>query len=172
MSDLSTDEHHILIIEDDAHAASIAARGVLSAFDQIGVSCCCHEAASMQEGLERLKAQHMDAIVLDLMLPDCSGLNCVYMLKKHYPRTPVVITSNMTDLDMAMDALRLGAQDFLLKEACLHPTFIGRAILFSLERSKHNYAVEFDQSLEALHQMIYSRADSEMLHAEGSPPGV
>lgn len=71
---------------------------------------------------ERLKSAHtflqdssFDLIMLDLSLPEANGLNSFLEIKGSYPTIPVVILSGQTDHETAIQAVQLGAQDYLSK---------------------------------------------------------
>ncbi len=66
-------------------------------------------------GLDLLKTERFDVVLLDLGLPDARGLKAVKEINKSYPELPIVIISGYSDIDMIQDALQSGAQEFLVK---------------------------------------------------------
>lgn len=71
-------------------------------------------AIRLDQALSQL-SQHIDIILLDLSLPDSSGISTFNSIIKHAGKTPVVILSGLTDTKLALDAITLGAQDYLIK---------------------------------------------------------
>ncbi len=92
--------------------------------------------------LERLHELEpdIDAILLDLGLPDSQGLDTFQQVQRHAPQIPIVVISGLDDEQLAVQAVRQGAQDYLVK---------GRVNADLLWRSLH-YAVERRRLEEAL----------------------
>jgi cyclic di-GMP phosphodiesterase len=76
----------------------------------------CREAASGQEALALLKSgEQFDLMLTDLMMPDMDGAELMGRTKKNDPDLPVVIVSAVHDVSVALQTLRDGASDYLLK---------------------------------------------------------
>lgn len=73
------------------------------------------EASTAREGLQLLENQKFDLIFLDLQMPDRSGLEILPEIRQKYPNTPVLILTANGSLEKAIEALKLGARDYLLK---------------------------------------------------------
>jgi DNA-binding NtrC family response regulator len=73
------------------------------------------EAACLAEAQEALLAQRFDAILLDLYLPDGSGLEWISGFRISYPDIPLIIISGHGDIPIAVEAMRMGADNFLTK---------------------------------------------------------
>src|SRR5713226_5560642 len=67
------------------------------------------------EGLERVADVRPDVILLDLRLPDQSGLDVLRQLRQIDARIPVVVVTVVRSADSAIEAMRQGAYDYLLK---------------------------------------------------------
>lgn len=78
-------------------------------------------AASAAEGLRLAASQRPDVIVLDLALPDLPGLEVFRRLREIDARTPVIFITGHGTTDTAIEAMRLGAFDYLLKPLELGP---------------------------------------------------
>ena len=72
-------------------------------------------AQTAAEGLERVAAACPDVILLDLRLPDQSGLDILRQLRRIDARIPVVMVTVARSADSAIEAMRHGAYDYLLK---------------------------------------------------------
>lgn len=73
------------------------------------------EAATGQEGLNILKKICFDLVFLDLKLPDLDGLEALPQIRQLCPDTPVLILTAHASLESAIEAVRLGARDYILK---------------------------------------------------------
>jgi DNA-binding NtrC family response regulator len=72
-------------------------------------------AAKGEEAVEMMAGKHFDIIVTDLLMPGLDGFQVLKEGKKKDPGTMVIILTGYGDMESAVDALRLGADDFLQK---------------------------------------------------------
>ena len=72
-------------------------------------------AASGAEALTRLESERFDVIVSDLVMPGMDGSELVQRVKELWPDQDVVVVTSVGDLKTAIDAMKLGASDYLLK---------------------------------------------------------
>src|SRR5919199_406340 len=72
-------------------------------------------AATGAEGLERIRAGPPDVVLLDLLLPDQSGLEVYQQIRRIDARIPVIFVTIAKTADTAIEAMRQGAYDYLLK---------------------------------------------------------
>lgn len=126
---------HILLIEDSLADARFL-REVLkgSAFTQ----SCLYHASRLHDAIEVLTGEQIDMILLDLTLPDSYGLASLDALTAQAPHLPIVVLTNTNDDDLAVRAVRHGAQDYLIKRQ-VTPDVLVRALRYALERK---YAAE------------------------------
>ncbi len=68
-----------------------------------------------QEALDALKKDKYDLVLLDLMLPKIDGFGVLAALKERHDKTPVIVTSNLSQEDDAKKVKDLGAIDYLVK---------------------------------------------------------
>lgn len=80
-----------------------------------------------------------DVVVLDLNLPDSMGLETFSSLHQRFPNTPVVILSGQDDEEVAVDAVRKGAQDYVPKGSVDAPLLV-RSLLYAIERNGRHLA--------------------------------
>jgi DNA-binding NtrC family response regulator len=66
-------------------------------------------------GVEMVQMEHPDAVVLDVRLPDMSGLEAFGQIRQIDPRLPVIMVTAYTTTDTAIEAMRQGAYEYLLK---------------------------------------------------------
>jgi len=80
-----------------------------------GMSIDCVAAENLAQAKQALKQQSFDLCLTDMRLPDGNGLDFVEALQKQYPDLPVAVISAHGNMDLAVQALKLGAFDFVSK---------------------------------------------------------
>jgi len=95
----------------------------------------CVNAERLSEAIELLADKTIEAILLDLSLPDCRGLDALTQVHARAPQVPVLILTGMDDEGLAMQAVRNGAQEYLVKGELLSKTLI-RSLRNSVERNR------------------------------------
>jgi signal transduction histidine kinase len=98
-------------------------------------------ASSLADGLEKARSGCFDAVLLDLGLPDSSGLSTFSRFQSHFANLPVIIFSGLDDESLASLAVQHGAQDYIIKGNYLTQgdagsKLLARAIHYAIER--HN----------------------------------
>ena len=84
---------------------------------------------------EQLKTDNFDVILLDLTLPDSYGLASLDSLIQHAPTLPIVVLTNTNDDELAVEAVRRGAQDYLVKRH-IHQDILVRSVRYAIERKQ------------------------------------
>jgi diguanylate cyclase (GGDEF)-like protein len=67
------------------------------------------------EALHLLEREHVDVVLTDLVMPEMSGAELVEHIKKGWPEQDVIVVTSIGDVQTAVDAMRRGATDYLLK---------------------------------------------------------
>jgi diguanylate cyclase (GGDEF)-like protein/PAS domain S-box-containing protein len=117
---------NVLLIEGDPAEA----QALLEALsDSRAGPCNVESVALLADGLERLKSGGIGVVLLDLFLPDSQGIETFNRLFRAAPHVPVLILSRLADEDVAGQAVRRGAKDYLLK---------GHLGSYSLPQTLHN----------------------------------
>lgn len=75
------------------------------------------QAGSASEAFDQMRRRLWDVVVLDLSLPDCSGLEVLRRITSHFPTLPVLILSMHAEEQYAIRLLRMGALGYLTKES-------------------------------------------------------
>jgi CheY-like chemotaxis protein len=106
----------LLIVEDDPHDV-LALREMLDTMPDAGAwpVVNLHRTSSLSDAIGWLAANWADCILLDVGLPDSRGVNTVSAVHGEYPDVPIVVHSGQDELSFAIEAVRAGAQDVLLK---------------------------------------------------------
>jgi len=132
----NTDKKNVLLIEDNPGDALL----IKEMFKEIKLDKLdLIIKSSLSEGLEEVLQNKTSIILLDLMLPDSSGLGTVTVLLEKVKDTPIIVITGRADEELAVKTLKLGVQDYIIK-GNIDPYVIERSITYALER--HNVKKE------------------------------
>ncbi len=122
----------ILLIEDDLAEArllhEILKNFHLNKFDLVHVT-------RIAEALKHLEEDTFDVVLLDLTLPDSQGLDSLETIVRFVPKLPVVVLTNTNDEQLAIESVRQGAQDYLLKRN-INVEGLVRSLQYAIERKR------------------------------------
>jgi two-component system response regulator AtoC len=104
------DPIHVLVVDDDADV-----RGLLTAVLASDAGARVIQAASGAEGMALLGREEFDVAVVDIQLPDHSGLEILRWARAAEVDTEIVVLTGHADVETAVQAMRLGAYDFIAK---------------------------------------------------------
>lgn len=88
----------------------------------------------LKEALQLLDGESFDVVVLDLNLPDSRGLETLKTIRKHKSRVPIVVMTGLQDDETGLEAVRNGAQDYLIKGQISAELF-PRSLQYAMERA-------------------------------------
>lgn len=117
----------VLLVED----SPADARQITSLLAEIA-AVVLESVDRLASALERLTAGGIDLVILDLSLPDGQGLETFFSVRAQAPTVPVIILADFETEVLAVEALRKGAQGYLLK-AHLTRAIVERAVRYALE---------------------------------------
>jgi two-component system, cell cycle sensor histidine kinase and response regulator CckA len=127
---------HILLVEDNLAEARFlqeVLKGAMWNRFQLQV------VSRLRDALNQLHDQDthqgFDLILLDLTLPDSQGLASLDLLIQQAPKLPIVVLTNTNDDELAVEAVRHGAQDYLFKRQVNQDTLV-RALRYAIERKQ------------------------------------
>ena len=83
----------------------------------------------------RLDAEHFDAVLLDLSLPDSVGLETLTRTHTHAPGAPIIVLTGLDDEMLGVRAVQIGAQDYLVKGQ-VERSLLVRAVRYAIERKR------------------------------------
>jgi DNA-binding NtrC family response regulator len=98
-----------LLIVDDELGTRESLKAVFSRNFEVATAACASEA------LDLLNAQTVDLVMLDIMMPDISGLEALKKIQDIYPGLPVIMVTALKDVQRVVEACRLGAVDYIAK---------------------------------------------------------
>ncbi len=129
---MSSNDIKILLVEDNPGDARLI-REMLAESQNGGFEI--EWVTSLSEGLERMGQGGINLVLLDLGLPDSSGLDTFVKAYARAPQVPMVVLTGLKDETVALAAVRQGAQDFLVKGQT-DGIMLFRAIRYATERKK------------------------------------
>lgn len=122
----------VLLVEDDEADAGLFER-LLKVDD--GVPVDLERVRRLSSAMDRLASEPPDVVVTDLGLPESSGIDTFLKLHAQYPDMPVIVLTGLNDEELAVETVKKGAQDYLVKGRLEHDTLL-RSIRHSIERQK------------------------------------
>jgi glutamate dehydrogenase (NAD(P)+) len=145
---------HVLLIEDNPADAGLIREMLTESRDP---PFAVEHAERLRTGLDRIAAGGIDAVLLDLSLPDSEGLETLFQVRDRAPRVPIVILTGMSDVSRAAKAVEQGAQEYLIKGKVETQT-LSRAIRYAIQRTRAENA-EWDSPMFRLaHQQFLKAA--------------
>ena len=122
----------VLLVEDNPGDARLIQESLEEASDQ---RFELETAETLQLGLQRLGSGDIDAVLLDLALPDSFGLETFVRAKAHALGVAIIVLTGLTDDSLALKLVQGGAQDFVAK-VDVSGNNLTRAILYAVERER------------------------------------
>jgi len=101
----------VLIVDDDAALLDALAETVRLRMPGVSVETM----TSAVDALARVSTRHYDAVVADIKMPGIDGLQLLSKLRQLRPQTPVLLMTAHGEQEMAVQALREGAHDYIAK---------------------------------------------------------
>jgi diguanylate cyclase (GGDEF)-like protein len=150
----------LLHIEDDDGDAKEVQRYCRQEFSKENLPL--QRACSLQEGCLLLKETDFDVVLLDLHLGDMDGLDNINIIKEQNSNVPVVVFSGLDDTDYALQAIRLGAQEYLVKGK-ISSRVLSLSILTSIERKLYERRIFHQAYHDELTQLPNRRAFLEYI---------
>lgn len=132
-----TDVIQVLLMEDNPGDARLL-RLMLEEVTDRRFQLHCVERLS--EALEYLDKGGIDVALLDLFVPDSEGLETFQHVHQHAPHVPMIVLTGLNDNELAVRAVRAGAQDYLVKGQ-VDGNLLARAIRYAIERHQMQTAI-------------------------------
>lgn len=129
---MTPDPVRVLLVEDNPRDARFIE--LLLAQSELPIFSC-HTTFRLENALAELETKTNDVVLLDLGLPDASGLEALKQVRRISPEIPVVVLTVLDDDATALEALQNGAQDYLVKGS-FEETLVCRTLQYAMERSR------------------------------------
>ena len=149
---VSSSRAEILLVEDNPGDARLIKAYLEEIREESGTSHLVH-VTHLEEARHRLEEGHVDAVLLDLGLPDCEGLETLEALAAVGMEVPVVVLTGNPDEGLRRGASELGAIDYVLKDE-LDPERLARVLESALGHSR------------LVESMRKARKDAELAQAQ------
>lgn len=148
---------------------------ILVVDDESGIREGCHRvleprgfqvetAASLQEGRDRISTRVFDVVLLDVMMPDGRGLDLLVPIREKDPDTVTIIITGYATVELAVEAIKAGAYDFIPKP--FSPDLLIIAVNQALERRRLSLAAKRLRAVEAeAAELARAKQEAEQLSA-------
>ena len=156
----------VLIVEDNPGDRRLTEVALADAARDAGIAVGVVGAATLADGLSRLDTGRgaIDAVVLDLDLPDSLGLDGLKAMRAAATSVPIIVLTGLSDLKLAGEALKHGAGDYLEKGE-IQPRSLLRSIRYAIERKKSETELVRLARTDSLTGLLNRRAFFEELEA-------
>ena len=94
------------------------------------------QVGSLDSAMERLRQETFDVVLLDLGLPDAQGMEALTLIQKASRGVPIVVLTGLDDERFALEAVRAGAQDYLVKGRRFESELLVRTIRYAVLRKR------------------------------------
>jgi two-component system NtrC family sensor kinase len=156
--------NRILIVDDEEQIRRMFA-------DYLSARYSCVTAGDAQEALVRLTSEPFALVLADVQMPGLSGIELLRRINEHFPDTAVVMASGVDRTQRVLDAIRLGAYDYLIKpcdlevlEFTVERALERRKLLRDGKRYKHE--LERHNVELANRKAELERLQTQMVHSE------
>lgn len=165
---IATPLHSLLLVEDDPGDVFL----LEEMLGEQGCGTTILKADRLSEALSLLQSSKPQIVLLDLNLPDSTGMSTLNKILEVASQTPVILLTGLSDETLGIEAVKMGAQDYLIKGE-VDGRILKRSIYYALERKKLEIVLK--QTLELLERQaridyltgIYNRVMfNELLEAE------
>ena len=140
---------NVLLVEDNVGDARLMME-LLKEYENLEYTI--HHVIRLSDALQILNEHQIDIILLDLSLPDSFGFETFTSMRDQAQNIPIVLLTGLDDENLAVNALKQGAQDYILKGQ-LDSALLIRAIKYAIERQR--LVVEMEKSRELEQHLAY-----------------
>ncbi len=157
-------DRHLLVVDDEE-----SVRGLFA--DYLGETYTCETAGDAQEALELLSSRAFALVISDMQMPGLSGIELLRKITEYYPDTAVIMVSGIDRTQRVIDAIRMGASDYLLKPcelnvltASVERALERRTLLRNARRYKQDLENRNAELARQKTEMV--RLQAQVLHTE------
>jgi DNA-binding NarL/FixJ family response regulator len=143
---------NVLLAEDNPTDALLLKESLM---DVAGIEFLVSHVERLDACLELLSRTRFDVILMDLGLPDSSGLETFRSLREKAPDLVVLVLTGLEDEETGIQAVKLGAEDYLMKSQ-VKTSLLGRIIRYAIERNHMRKALDERKEREAQDREVRS----------------
>lgn len=137
---MSYNEVKVLIVDDEQVICDL----LHDELSERGYSCTC--VLNTSKALSKLRTHYFDAALVDIRLPGVSGMDLLRKIRLHHHNTAVIMITAINDIDTAVEAMRSGAVDYIVKPFAIDKVI--SSISIALENRKHLLATKASKITE------------------------
>ncbi len=150
----SEPENIILVVDDDPYVLE----SVTALLRQNG--CIVVPCRNADEAITRLQAGGINTVLTDIKMPVFTGIQLLQIIRRLNPDIPVILMTAYADLDVAVEALKKGAFDFIIKP------YKPDHLIHSIEKSlKYNQLINFEKNYKSLLEDTVEKRTGELAKA-------
>jgi two-component system cell cycle sensor histidine kinase/response regulator CckA len=157
MKPMSDETTRVLLVEDNPGDARLLREALLEAQAEnitlLHVDC-------LRKAFARLQEKAFDLVLLDLSLPDATGLDTLVKMHAHSSQLAIVVLTGLDDETLAVTAVREGAQDYLIKGQ-VDGKLLVRAIRYAIARKRQEQSLR--ESKQLLERTLHSLRDAVLI---------
>ncbi len=154
------DQLHVLLVEDNPGDVMLL-RSLLE--DSPHKPLWIEHVASLRAATDKLQCTHFDAIITDLHLPDSDGIDTLRELAAVAPEVPLIVLTHCDDDPFALELLKHGAQDYLVKGQSGGPLIL-KTIRYAIERKESDQHFAFLSHYDKLTGLANRELFRDRLH--------
>jgi putative two-component system response regulator len=158
MTTLAADPIRILVVDDE----DVVREPLIEALGWVGY--IAEGAASVDEALENLESRLYHLIFCDLVMPGASGFTLLEIARRRFPHLPVIVLTGHATVDLTQKAIRLGAQDFIIKP------FSVRELPFIVERNLERLRLETQLQAQRTEDLLFQTVQALTVAIEAKDP--
>jgi len=134
---MQSESIHVLLVEDNPGDARLLKEYLneASAYSTPRTDFEWITTDRLTQAVSLVDSRRFDVALLDLSLPDAHGLETFDRLQAHAPQIPIIVLSGLDDSTVAVEAVRKGAQDYLVK-GDVNASLLLRSIRYAIERKR------------------------------------
>ena len=160
----NSEKERILLVDDSPTARKIFSKYLSGEIE-------CVEAGSYDEAISELKKREFAVVITDIIMPGLSGIELLRKIIEDYPNTIVIVVSGVDRPQRALDAMRLGAFDYIIKPCDLEVLEITvdralrhRSLLLNAHRAKLDLETKNEELIKRKVQYVKHIPFSRSIH--------
>ena len=163
--------HVLLLVDDDANFREGISRNLHALRDSNPMTML--QAERGEEALQILETTPVDCILLDYQMPGGNGLEWMKKIAKTHPHVPVIMVTGVGNEEVAVEAMKAGAMDYLVKGSVNRET-LERAIINALQKTVmlRTIKLQQDELLQAERHRVMIESLGAACHHLGQPATV